>query len=115
MQTIAFIIVAILAAVFVQLGNMNKLNRKFTENNQEFRNDKYWRAEKFSILGTLCVIVIFCIGFPYAVIEYKLSTLIQFLSYAIVGGVGNSVFIYLLGRSEKKLKNLIDKQTNTGE
>jgi len=110
MEQSIFVIIAFLSALFVQLANMNNLNRKFIENDQCFRKDKYWRAEKFSIFGTIVFIMIFCLAFPEAVIEYKISRLIQFFSYALAGGVGSVIFSYWLGRSEKFLKRQIDNK-----
>ncbi len=113
MQQAIFIVVAILTAVFVQLYHMNKLNKKFIDNNQYFRNDKYWTAERFSILSSLVFIIIFSLGFPYAVIKYHIDDLYQIIAYALSGGIGNGAFIYFLGRSDRYLKKQIDNQTNT--
>jgi len=111
MQHAIFIAVAFLTAVFVQLANMNRLNRKFIANEQYFNKRKYWTAEKFSILGTMTFIIIFCLAFPDAVIQYEINRLLQFVCYALAGGVGNTIFSYFLGRSEQKLKRMIDEKT----
>jgi len=115
MQEYLPIIVSCLAALFVQFRNMNKLNRKFIENGQFFKRSKYWAAEQFSIYGTIVFIAIFCITFPSAIAQYKISMLMVYVYYALAGGIGNAGFTYFLGGSEKKLKSIIDKQLNDDE
>lgn len=104
------IAIAFLTALFVQLMHMNKLNRKFISNDQEFRRDKYWNAEQFSILATIVWVVIFCLGFPYAAVEYNFSDFMQIIMYALAGGIGVAAFSYFLSGSEKYLKKQISER-----
>jgi hypothetical protein len=115
MQQATLITISWLAALFVQLANMNKLNKKFIANEQEFKRQKYWNAERFSILGTVVFIFMFILAFPSAVIKYKISDFIQFICYAVAGGIGSVIFTYFLGRTGAYLKKQINDRTPGAE
>lgn len=115
MQQATLIAIAFLSALFVQLGLMNRLNKKFIANEQEFKRQKYWNSERFAILGNIVFIFMFILAFPSAIIMYKISAFMQFISYALAGGTGSIVFAYFLGRTGAYLKKQINDRTPGAE
>lgn len=115
MQQAALIAIAFLAALFVQLGLMNRLNKKFIAHDQEFKRQKYWNSERFAILGNIVFIFMFILAFPSAIVKYGISNFMQFISYALAGGTGSIVFAYFLGRTGAYLKKQINDRTPGAE
>lgn len=111
MQVI-LIAIAVLAALFVQLLHMNQLNRKFVKNGQQFRRDKYWNAERFSILATLVFLTIFFLAFPTAVKKYNLEEFTQIILCALAGGIGVASFSFFLSGSKKYIQDQIKQRLN---
>lgn len=115
MQQATLIAISLLSALFVQLGLMNRLNKKFIANDQEFKKQKYWNSERFAILGNIVFIFMFILAFPSAIIKYGISDFMQFISYAFAGGGGAVVFEYFLGRTGSYLKKQINDKTPGAE
>lgn len=105
----------LLGILFQVLAKMSSLKKDFEVANQAFVTKKFFQTEWVGWASSICFVLIMAITLP-EIITYK-PIVEQYVRILFVfgGAIGSWAFGYLLGKSRKYIRNVIDVKTNIAD